>query len=183
MARARASALPGSLDGAAAALGLKVSKDKAGAKLMKEIATRKREPTPEELDRLYAYCRRDVEVERELFRRLPPLIDSEHALWALDHEINHRGIPIDRPLAIAVADLAAQQRIAINTEIAKLTKLPFVSAPNKFTVQGAHDALVQLSGALRTLAVSLYKVANDIRLMSCGPRAGFAELEIPENEP
>ena len=68
-------------------------------------------------------------------------------------------------------------------EIAKLTNLPFVSAPNKFTVQGAHDALVQLSGALRTLAVSLYKIANDIRLMSCGPRAGFAELEIPENEP
>jgi fumarate hydratase class II len=68
-------------------------------------------------------------------------------------------------------------------EIAKLTKLPFVSAANKFTVQGAHDALVQLSGTLRTLAVSLYKIGNDIRLMSCGPRAGFAELEIPENEP
>jgi fumarate hydratase class II len=72
---------------------------------------------------------------------------------------------------------------AAAAEIAKLTNLPFVSAPNKFTVQGAHDALVQLSGALRTLAVSLYKIANDIRLMSCGPRAGLAELEIPENEP
>ena len=67
--------------------------------------------------------------------------------------------------------------------IAKLTGLPFVTAPNKFTVQGAHDALVQLSGTMRTLAVSLYKIANDIRLMSCGPRAGFAELKIPENEP
>ena len=64
-----------------------------------------------------------------------------------------------------------------------ITGLPFVTAPNKFTVQGAHDALVQLSGTLRTLAVSLYKIANDIRLMSCGPRAGFAELRIPENEP
>jgi fumarate hydratase, class II len=72
---------------------------------------------------------------------------------------------------------------AAAAEIAKLTNLPFVTAPNKFTVQGAHDALVQLSGAFRTLAVSLYKIANDIRLMSCGPRAGFAELEIPENEP
>src|SRR6202011_2326763 len=61
--------------------------------------------------------------------------------------------------------------------------LPFVTAPNKFTVQGAHDALVQLSGTLRTLAVSLYKIANDIRLMSCGPRAGIAELQLPENEP
>src|ERR1700726_308731 len=68
-------------------------------------------------------------------------------------------------------------------EIAELTGLPFITAPNKFTVQGAHDALVQLSGTLRTLAVSLYKIANDIRLMSCGPRAGFAELAIPENEP
>jgi len=68
-------------------------------------------------------------------------------------------------------------------QISKLTDLPFVSAPNKFTVQGAHDALVQLSGAFRTLAVSLYKIGNDIRLLSCGPRAGFAELLIPSNEP
>jgi fumarate hydratase class II len=72
---------------------------------------------------------------------------------------------------------------AAASEIAKLTGLPFVSAPNKFSVQGAHDDMVQLSGTLRTLAVSLYKIANDIRLMSCGPRAGFAELIIPENEP
>jgi fumarate hydratase, class II len=72
---------------------------------------------------------------------------------------------------------------AAAAQIAKLTRLPFVSAPNKYTVQGAHDALVQLSGTLRTLAVSLYKIGNDIRLMSCGPRAGFAELLIPENEP
>jgi fumarate hydratase class II len=72
---------------------------------------------------------------------------------------------------------------AAAVEIAKLTGLRFVTAPNKFAVQGAHDALVQLSGTLRTLAVSLYKIANDIRLMSCGPRAGFHELDIPANEP
>ena len=72
---------------------------------------------------------------------------------------------------------------AAAAEIAKLTGLSFVTAPNKFTVQGSHDALVQLSGTLRTLGVSLYKIGNDIRLMSCGPRAGFAELMIPENEP
>jgi fumarate hydratase class II len=71
----------------------------------------------------------------------------------------------------------------VAAEIARLTGLPFVTAPNKFTAQGAHDSLVQLSATLRTLAVSLYKIANDIRLMSCGPRAGFAELIIPENEP
>ena len=68
-------------------------------------------------------------------------------------------------------------------EIASLTGLPFVSAPNKFAVMGAHDALVQLSGTLRTLAGSLYKIANDIRLLACGPRAGLAELVLPENEP
>jgi fumarate hydratase class II len=68
-------------------------------------------------------------------------------------------------------------------EIARLSQLPFEPAPNKFAVQGAHDALVMLSGALRTLAVSLYKIANDIRLMSCGPRCGFHELDVPENEP
>ena len=71
----------------------------------------------------------------------------------------------------------------VANEIARLTHLPFVTAPNKFAVQGAHDALVHISGTLRTLAVSLYKIANDIRLLSCGPRAGFAELHIPENEP
>lgn len=68
-------------------------------------------------------------------------------------------------------------------EIATLTGLPFITAPNKFTVQGAHNALVALSGTMKTLATSLYKIANDIRLMSCGPRAGFAELSIPANEP
>ena len=72
---------------------------------------------------------------------------------------------------------------AAAAEIARLTGLPFVSAENKFAVQGAHDALVQLSGTLRTLAVSLYKIANDLRLLSSGPRAGLAELRIPENEP
>jgi fumarate hydratase, class II len=72
---------------------------------------------------------------------------------------------------------------AAAAEIAGLADLPFISAPNKFAVQGAHDALVQLSGTLRTLAVSLHKIADDIRLMSCGPRAGFAELIIPKNEP
>ena len=68
-------------------------------------------------------------------------------------------------------------------EIAEITKLPFVSAPNKFTVQGSHDALVMLSSALKTLATSLYKIANDIRLLSCGPRCGFHELDLPANEP
>lgn len=67
--------------------------------------------------------------------------------------------------------------------IANLTGLPFVTAPNKFTVMGSHDAIVMLSGTLKTLACSLYKIANDIRLLACGPRAGLNELELPANEP
>lgn len=67
--------------------------------------------------------------------------------------------------------------------IADITQLPFVTAPNKFEVQGSHDALVAMSGAIRCLAGSLFKIANDIRLLSCGPRAGFNELIIPANEP
>jgi len=68
-------------------------------------------------------------------------------------------------------------------EIAKQTGLPFITASNKFKVQGAHDALVMLSSTLKTLATSLYKISNDIRLLSCGPRCGIHELDIPENEP
>jgi fumarate hydratase class II len=71
----------------------------------------------------------------------------------------------------------------VAASIAQLSGLPFVTAPNKFTAQGAHDDLVQLSATLKTLAVSLFKIANDIRLLSCGPRAGLAELTIPTNEP
>ena len=67
--------------------------------------------------------------------------------------------------------------------IAELTGLPFVSASNKFAAQGAHDALVMLSGVYKTLAVSLYKIANDIRLLACGPRCGLHELDLPANEP
>ncbi|MCX8513954.1 MAG: fumarate hydratase, class [Pseudomonadota bacterium] len=68
-------------------------------------------------------------------------------------------------------------------EINKLTGETFISAENKFAVQGSHDALVNLSGVLKTTANSLFKIANDIRFLSCGPRAGINELILPENEP
>jgi fumarate hydratase class II len=67
--------------------------------------------------------------------------------------------------------------------IAKETKVPFTSAENKFEALASHDALVEVSGALKTLAVSLMKIANDIRLLGSGPRCGFGELNLPENEP
>jgi fumarate hydratase, class II len=68
-------------------------------------------------------------------------------------------------------------------EIAKLTRLPFETAPNKFEALASHDTLVELSGALNTLAVSLTKIANDVRLLGSGPRCGLGELKLPENEP
>ena len=71
----------------------------------------------------------------------------------------------------------------IAAEIAKLTGLPFKPAANKFEAMAAHDALVEASGAINTIAVSLAKIANDIRLLGSGPRTGFAELKLPENEP
>jgi fumarate hydratase class II len=68
-------------------------------------------------------------------------------------------------------------------DVAKVTKLPFITAPNKFEALAAHDAVVEMSGALNTVAVSLYKIAQDIRLMGSGPRSGLGELHLPENEP
>ncbi len=68
-------------------------------------------------------------------------------------------------------------------KIAELTGLPFVTAPNKFAALASHDPLVMASGALRTLAVSLMKIANDLRWMGSGPRAGLGELRLPANEP
>jgi len=67
--------------------------------------------------------------------------------------------------------------------IAEFTRLPIVSAPNKFESLAAHDAVVESSGALKTLAVSLMKIANDIRVLSSGPRSGIGEISIPANEP
>ena len=67
--------------------------------------------------------------------------------------------------------------------IADETKLPFVSAPNKFEALASHDAIVEMSGSLKTLAASLFKIANDIRFLGSGPRCGLGELILPENEP
>ncbi|WP_118134109.1 class II fumarate hydratase [Oceanicella sp. SM1341] len=73
------------------------------------------------------------------------------------------------------------ERVA--AEIAKITGLPFITAPNKFEALAAHDAMVEMSGALKVVAASLFKIANDIRLLGSGPRCGLGELMLPENEP
>jgi fumarate hydratase class II len=73
--------------------------------------------------------------------------------------------------------------VLVATKIAELTGYPFITAPNKFESLAAHDAMVELSGALKRAAVSLMKVANDIRMLSSGPRCGIGEIIIPDNEP
>ena len=71
----------------------------------------------------------------------------------------------------------------VSANMARITGLPFVTAPNKFEALAAHDAMVEISGALKTVAASLFKIANDIRLLGSGPRCGLGELMLPENEP
>jgi fumarate hydratase class II len=73
--------------------------------------------------------------------------------------------------------------VLVAKKIADFTGLPFVTAPNKFEALAAHDAMVELSGALKRVAVSLMKIANDIRMLSSGPRSGIGEIIIPDNEP
>jgi fumarate hydratase, class II len=73
--------------------------------------------------------------------------------------------------------------VTVAANMAEITGLPFVTAPNKFEALAAHDAMVEISGALKTVAASLFKIANDIRLLGSGPRCGLGELILPENEP
>ena len=73
--------------------------------------------------------------------------------------------------------------VLVATKIAELTGLPFVTAPNKFEALASHDAMVELSGAYKRTAVSLMKIANDVRMLSSGPRCGIGEIIIPDNEP
>jgi fumarate hydratase class II len=101
----------------------------------------------------------------------------EEALSGLYHlAIGGTAVGTGLNSAPGFGDKAAEQ-------IAEMTRLPFTSAPNKFAAMGSKDAVVHAHGALKTLAVSLFKIANDIRLMGSGPRSGFGELDLPENEP
>ena len=108
----------------------------------------------------------------------------DHGLRAINNSLAHLselalggtavGTGINTPKGYSV-------KVAEN--IAKLTGLPFITAENKFESLAAHDAIVETHGALKTVAVSLMKIANDIRMLSSGPRAGIGEMHIPDNEP
>jgi len=104
--------------------------------------------------------------------RLVPLI--EHGVCRLAQGGTAVGTGLNAPKGFGEA---------IAAEIAGLTGLPFITAPNKFEALATHDTLVDLSGRLNTLAVALTKIANDIRLLGSGPRCGLGELHLPENEP
>jgi len=109
----------------------------------------------------------------------------------LDHGLAHVDAALPHLLELALGGTAVgtglnahpEYAARVAAELAKLTGHPFVSAPNKFEALAANDALVHAHGVLKTLAASLMKIANDVRWLACGPRAGFAELSIPENEP
>jgi fumarate hydratase class II len=108
----------------------------------------------------------------------------DHGIKAIEHTLAHLselalggtavGTGINAPKGYAVL---------VAKKISEITRLPFITAPNKFESLAAHDAIVETSGALKTVAISLMKIANDIRLLGSGPRCGIGELNLPENEP
>ena len=109
----------------------------------------------------------------------------------LDHGLKHVEASLSHLYELALGGTAVGTglnthpdfAVRVATEIAKLTQFPFVTAPNKFEALAANDALVHAHGALKTLAASLIKIANDIRWLASGPRCGIGEIKIPENEP
>ena len=109
----------------------------------------------------------------------------------LDHGLKHVKDSLPHLCELALGGTAvgtglnAHPKFAkdVAAQLKKLTGLPFVTAPNKFEALGSCDGVVHAHGALKTLAASLMKIANDIRWLACGPRCGIAEISIPENEP
>ncbi len=123
----------------------------------------------------------------------PVTVDQEFSGWAslLERDIERLKFALNGLLDLAIGGTAVGTGINSHPEfgeraakkIAELTGLPFRSHPNKFAALSAHDEIVFASGALKTLAASLMKIANDIRWLASGPRCGLGELNLPENEP
>jgi fumarate hydratase class II len=120
-------------------------------------------------------------------------LGQEFSAWAKQVELGTARVEGVMPRLFRLAQGGTAVGTGLNTrkgfdvrfarEIARATGLPFRAADNKFEAMAAHDAIVEASGALNVLAVSLNKIANDIRLLASGPRAGLGELILPENEP
>ncbi len=128
-----------------------------------------------------------------LMDAVPLTLGQEFSAYVdqLDHDLRRIDAVLPDVMELAIGGTAVGTGLNTHPEfaercakrIAELTRLPFKSAPNLFAALAAHDALVMGSGALKTLACSLMKIANDIRWMGSGPRCGLAELTLPENEP
>jgi fumarate hydratase class II len=128
-----------------------------------------------------------------LMDAVPLTLGQEFSGYAAQVERSHQGVAqcLHRLYELALGGTAVGTGLNAHPEfaervarrVADLTKLPFVTAPNKFEVLAAHDAMVEASGALKTLAASLMKIANDIRWLASGPRCGLGELILPANEP
>jgi DNA polymerase len=158
MAMTLASALPGALKGVAEALGMLQGKDIEGARLMRRMS-RPRKPRrgedpsgiywdddPEHFERLCAYCRRDTELEREIFRRVPLLTDSEQVTWVFDQLVNRRGFHTDGTLLEAASRIAAAADQAAQEEIARITNGALNSTAQVATLQdwlGEHGCQVK----------------------------------------
>jgi DNA polymerase len=133
MAMAYAMALPGSLERAAAAAGIAHQKDMQGSRIMMQLAqprdTRgdgsvvwwEEKDVPEKFERLYAYCKQDIEVERELGKRLRKLSDFERRVWLLDHKINQRGVAVDLPAVRRAIDLVEGEKDRLDAEMREAT--------------------------------------------------------------
>merc|ERR1719167_2071552 len=130
----------------------------------------------------------------ELTHRMPPLtLGQEFSGYVTQLKFGIERVEATLPRLYMLAAGGTAVGTGLNTRIgfaekvaatcSSLTGLPFVTAPNKFEALAAHDALVELSGALNTVACSMMKIANDIRLLGSGPRCGLGELSLPENEP
>ena len=135
-----------------------------------------------------------VKIGRTHLQDATPLtVDQEMSGWAslVERDINNMNAVMPGLLDLAIGGTAVGTGLNSHPEfgeraakkIADLTGLPFKSHPNKFAALSAHDELVFASGALKTLAASLMKIANDVRWLASGPRCGFGELVLPENEP
>jgi fumarate hydratase class II len=135
-----------------------------------------------------------VKIGRTHLQDATPLtLGQEISGWVaqLDHGLHHveSALPHLHELALGGTAVGTglnahpEYAVRVASRLAELTGHPFVTAPNKFEALAANDALVFAHGALKTLAVSLFKIANDVRWLASGPRAGLGELRIPENEP
>jgi len=144
------------------------AKAEAFARLVKTGRTHLQDATPVTLGAEFGAYARQIELGMaRVATALPRLYDLAQGGTAVGTGLN------------TGKEFAARFIAALRT----ITKLPFASAPDKFEAIAAHDALVELSGALNVIAVSLMKIANDIRLLGSGPRCGIGELHLPENEP